>query len=157
MHELKATPVIKNKFWIVERDGQKVATIQSTDDGIVWVESNKRQKYPTIKMLGDKHNVEFIKATKKIVVPQQKDINGFPAQGKIFNPLYDVNKKLPIYTKDSKSKSFFCAGYYLVKLTNHWSKAFCPKLITLQRYEFEGPFKTADEQETQLKIGRAHV
>ena len=55
MHELKATPVIKNKFWIVERDGQKVATIQSTDDGIVWVESNKRQKYPTIKMLGDKH------------------------------------------------------------------------------------------------------
>lgn len=151
MTELKATPVVKNKFWIVERDGEKVATIQTTDDGIVWVDDSHREKYPTIKMLKDRHNVDFVKPT-KTKTSTSHDVSGFPTSGKPHNPLYDVSRKLPIYTKDAKSKSFYCAGYYLVKLGNNWSKVYCPKLITLQRYEFRGPFKTTEEQVTELRI-----
>lgn len=150
MTELKATPVVKNKFWIVERDGEKVATIQTTDDGIVWVDGSHREKYTTIKMLKDKHSVEFVK-TGKSKSTVSHDVHGYPAQGKPHNPLFDVSKRLPIYTKDDKSKSFYCAGYYLVKLSNNWSKTYCPKLITLQRYEFEGPFKTVEEQVLALR------
>jgi len=151
MTELKATPVVKNKFWIVERDGEKVATIQTTDDGIVWVDDARREKYPTIKMLKDRHNVDFVKAT-KTKASLSHEVSGFPTSGKPHNPLYDVSRRLPIYTKDEKSKSFYCAGYYLVKLGNNWSKAYCPKLITLQRYEFRGPFKTAEDQLVQQKV-----
>ena len=150
--ELKATPVVKNKFWIVERDGEKVATIQSIDDegGVVWVDSNRRERYPTIKMLKDRHNIDFVKATKNKTVAGH-DVGGFPASGKPHNPLYDVSRKLPIYTKEEKSKSFYCAGHYLVKLGNNWSKTFCPKLITLQRYQFHGPFATIELQLEKLK------
>lgn len=151
MTELKATPVVKNKFWIVERDGEKVATIQTTDDGIVWVDDARREKYPTIKMLKDRHNVDFVKVTKAKTAAGH-EVSGFPTSGKPHNPLYDVSRRLPIYTKDEKSKSFYCAGYYLVKLGNNWSKAYCPKLITLQRYEFRGPFKTTEEQVAQQKV-----
>ena len=151
MTELKATPVVKNKFWIVERDGKKVATIQTTDDGIVWVDDAHLEKYPTIKMLKDKHSVDFVKAT-KVKNANTHEVSGFPTSGKPHNPLYDVSRRLPIYTKDEKSKSFYCAGYYLVKLGNNWSKAYCPKLITLQRYEFRGPFKTTEEQLVELKV-----
>jgi hypothetical protein len=146
MTELKATPVVKNKFWIVERDGEKVATIQTTDDGIVWVDDSHREKYPTIKMLKDKHSVEFMRGSRKSTPAPTHEVNGFPASGRPHNPLFDVTKRLPIYTKDNKSKSFYCAGYYLIRLNNHWSKAYCPKLITLQRYESAGPFKTTEEQ-----------
>jgi len=146
MTELKATPVVKNKFWIVEKDGEKVATIQTTNDGIVWVDSASREKYPTIKMLANKHNVEFVKPTAKKKEKPAAEVNGFPSVGKPYNALYDVSKRLPIYTKNNKSKSFYCAGYYLVKLNHNWTKAYNPKLITLQRYDFQGPWRTADEQ-----------
>lgn len=150
MTELKATPVVKNKFWIVEKDGQKIATIQNTEDGVVWVDATHREKYATVKMLQNRHNIEFVKATKtKAAV--NNDINGFPTVGKPHNPLYDVSRRLPIYTKNSKSKSFYCAGYYLIKLNNNWTKAYNPKLITLQRYEFQGPWRTAEEQTAEAR------
>lgn len=151
MTELKATPVVKNKFWIVEKDGQKVATIQNTEDGIVYVDATHREKYTTIKMLQNKHNIEFVKPMKtKTVVTN--DINGYPCVSKPCNALYDVSKKLPIYTKNLKSKSFYCAGYYLVKLNNTWTKAYNPKLITLQRYQFLGPWRTPEEQEQAARM-----
>ncbi len=152
MTELKATPVVKNKFWIVEKDGEKVATIQTTEDGIVWVDSASREKYPTIKMLANKHNVEFVKPTAKKKEKPSAEVNGFPAQGTVHNALYDVSKHLPIYTKENKSKSFYCAGYYLVKLNHNWTRTYCPKLITLQRYDFLGPFATEQEQNNALKV-----
>lgn len=151
MTELKATPVVKNKFWIVEKNGEKVATIQTTEDGIVWVDSTHREKYPTIKMLTNKHNVEFVKPLAAKKIKTVSEVNGFPAQGSVFNALYDVSKHLPIYTKENKSKSFYCAGYYLIRLNHNWTRAYCPKLITLQRYEFLGPFATEQEQTTALR------
>jgi hypothetical protein len=144
MTELKAKAVVKNKFWIVEQDGNKVATIQTTDDGVVWVDGHVREKFPTITMLKDRHNVDFVPGKSKTEKPQ--DVYGFPVSGRFYNPLYDVIKHLPIYTKQEKSRSFYCAGYYLVQLGSSWTRAFCPKLITLQRYTFKGPFATEQEQ-----------
>jgi len=150
MTELKATPVVKNKFWIVEKDGQKVASILAAEDGVVFVKDDQREKYPSITMLKNRHNIEFLRNGKKTTSTSGNEVNGFPASGKPHNPLYDVRKKLPIYTKESKSKSFYCAGHYLVRLSNHWSKVYCPKLITLQRYEYQGPFKTEIEMKQVL-------
>lgn len=150
MTDLKATVVVKNKFWIVEKDGEKVATIQALEDGVVWVEGPQREKYPTIKMLKDKHNVEIVKST-KTKASKEHEVNGYPASCKPYNALYNVTQRLPIYSKEAKSKSFYCAGYYLVKINNNWTRAYCPKLITLQRYEFKGPFHTKEEQESKLR------
>ena len=33
MTELRATPVVKDKFWIVEQDGEKVGNIQAVEEG----------------------------------------------------------------------------------------------------------------------------
>jgi hypothetical protein len=144
MTELKAKTVVKNKFWIVEKDGNKIATIQTTDDGVVWVDDHKREKFPTIKMLKDRHSVDFLPGKAKAEKPL--DVYGYPVSGRYYNPLYDVIKHLPIYTKQEKSRSYYCAGYYLIKLGTSWTRAFCPKLITLQRYSFQGPFATEQQQ-----------
>jgi hypothetical protein len=45
----------------------------------------------------------------------------------------------------------FCAGYYIVKFeTVNWRKAYCPKIITLQRYPYKGPIKSKTEMVAQL-------
>jgi hypothetical protein len=154
MSDLTAKPIIKNKFWIVEKDGNKVATIQTTDDGIVWVDGHAREKFATVKMLKDKHNVDFLPGKTKNEKPN--DVYGYPVTGKFYNALYDVTRHLPIYTKQEKSRSFYCAGYYLIKLGSSWTRATCPKLITLQRYEFQGPFATEQEQLNRQEQLRNH-
>ena len=76
-------------------------------------------------------------------IAPQKIINmlhDYPTDQKYYNGVFDVKRKVPIYTKTKKSKSCFCAGYYIIKLNKGWAKGFCPKLITLQKYKFHGPF-----------------
>jgi hypothetical protein len=149
-----AKPVLKNKFWIVENQGEKVATIQMVDDGsVVYVSSTERKKYTSIKLLSKDYNIIFDKETKKIKdVKTEHELHGYPVNGKPWNSLYDIKHQFPIYTKTSKSKSFYCAGYYIIKFNNGWVKSFCPKFITLNRYEYQGPFKTKLEMQEQLRF-----
>jgi hypothetical protein len=152
MNELVAKPVIKNKFWIVEESGSKVATIQAIDEdgGFVYVHDDQREHFPSIKLISKKYNIEFVKADKPKRDPDA-DVYGFPIQGVAYNQVLDVQRYLPLYTKQAKSKSFYCAGYYLIKLGQNWHQELCPKLITLNRYEYYGPFKTAEAAETTRK------
>ena len=154
MTELRATPVVKNKFWIVKQDGEKVGNIQAVEEGgFVYVHNNQREQYPTIKLLKKQYNITFDKTVPKLK-PSEKEtdqVYGWPTNVKPFNNLYDVTRKLPIFTKTTKSKSYFCAGYYIVKFNDSWTKAFCPKLITLQRYSFCGPYHTKEQMQEQLR------
>ena len=61
-----------------------------------------------------------------------------------------INFKVPLFAKSAKSKSQYCAGYYVIKFRKGWVKSFCPKLITLERYPFHGPYKTEIEMKAML-------
>jgi len=155
MTELIAKPVIKNKFWIVEDQGTKIATIQAIEEGgFVYVQENARKRYASIKILSKEHNIQFDNASvkKERIAAQDHEVYGYPVSNKPWNTLWDVKHQFPVYTKTSKSKSYYCAGYYIIKFNNGWVKSNCPKFITLNRYEFKGPFKTKAEMQEQLRI-----
>jgi hypothetical protein len=155
MTELIAKPVIKNKFWIVENSGNKIATIQAIEEGgFVYVQNQARQRYPTIKLLSKEHNIVFddVVGKKDKAALQEHSVHGYPVSNKPWNILWDVKHQFPVYTKTNKSKSFYCAGYYIIKFNNGWVKSTCPKFITLNRYEFRGPFKTKTEMQEQLRL-----
>jgi len=152
MNELKAKSVVKDKFWIVEKDGNKIATIQAVEEGgYVYVHEDRRQKFPTVNLLKKSLNIRFDRATKRNSSAIAREVHGYPCSHSAYNILWDVPHGIPIYTKTKQSKSFFCAGYYLIKFTNSWTKAYCPKLITLQRYEFRGPFRSVQEQQQHMR------
>jgi len=148
-----AKPVVKNKFWVVEDQGHRVATIQAVEDGgFVYVHDDQRERFNSIKLLSKQYNIVFDKAVKKSTkAVTGNHIHGYPTQAKPHNELYDVTRRLPVYTKTEKSKSYFCAGYYIVQFESHWAKAYCPKLITLNRYPFRGPFATQEEMLQELR------
>lgn len=153
MSDIIAKPVVKNKFWIVEDHGTKIATIQAIDEGgFVYVHDNERELFPSIKLISKKYNIEFVKAEKTKAEKQDAyDVYGFPTAHRPHNQVLDVQRYLPIFTKSAKSKSFFCSGYYIIKFSNTWVRAFCPKLITLNRYEYQGPFKTQERMLEAMK------
>jgi len=151
--EAIAKPVVKDKFWIVEQYGSKIATIQAVDEngGYVYVHDNEREHFPSIKLISKKYNIQFVKA-EKVKKTIDNTVYGFPvASGTPANQVFDVQRYLPIYTKGTKSKSFFCAGYYLIKFGSSWHRQLSPKLITLNRYEYFGPFQTQEAADAALR------
>lgn len=149
--DLEAKPVIKNKFWIVENQGEKVATIQATPEGVVLVKDNQREKFVNFKLLSNKYNIKVSKGSigSRNAV-KSYDVYGFPTNSKPYNAIYNVRKRLPYFTKNSKSKSYYCAGFYAVQLDDEWTTHFCPKSITVNRYPYYGPYKS--QTEANLKI-----
>ena len=89
--ETIAKPVVKNKFWIVEHAGHKIATIQAVDEngGFVYVHNDQREHFPSIKLISKKYNIEFAKEEKTRRDPEH-DMYGFPVLGTPSNQLLDV-------------------------------------------------------------------
>ena len=155
---VKAKILIKDKFWIIEENGQKLGTLQRKDNN-GWIflgKKDQRQEYPTQESLFEKFG-SGIFAT-DITVPENKpqnietewQVHGFPCSQQPYNAMFDVQKQLPIYTKTPKSRSLFCAGYYIIDFPKGWRKAYCPKVITLQRYAYKGPITTKIEMQQVL-------
>jgi hypothetical protein len=95
-------------------------------------------------------DVLISEVTPNIEINTDKEVYGYPTSAQPFNPLLDVQRKLPLFTKSEKSKSLYCAGYYIIHFEKGWVKSFCPKLITVERYEYQGPFKTTVEMKQAL-------
>ncbi len=147
-----AKPVVKNKYWIVEDNGTKIATIQAIDEGgFAYVHDEQRERFPTIKLLSKKYNIIFDTARQIKNTSSDYDCYGFACSTKPYNQVWDVKRSLPVFSKEPKSKSLFCAGYYVVKYNNSWVGEFCPKNITVSRYEFHGPYRTVEEQNIKLR------
>lgn len=138
---IEARPVVKNKYWIVEKDGEKIATIQAANDGVVFVQDGRREKYPSIKVLGTTHNIKFAK-NKSQPIRASNVVYDYPCSSTPHNAMYDLKLRLPLYTTSKKSKSYYCAGYYLIKYASDWTVEFCPKKIILTRNQYQGPFQS---------------
>ena len=154
---VKAKTLVKDKFWIVEEHGQKLGTLQKKDDNgwIFLSKKDHKQVFDTQESLFTKFGFNIFEKTNTLEesIIEQTDnfeVHGYPCSQNPYNPMFDVQKQLPIYTKTPKSKSQFCAGYYIICFEKGWRKAYCPKMITLQRYTYKGPMKNKLEMQQVL-------
>ena len=143
---LIAKPVIDKQFWILQEDNRKVGNVEARNGGYQVRINNQITQFKTIKMLEKRVQIRFESlpgARSRAVKTQQ--VYGYPASGRVHNGLWNVQDKLQIYTKTAKSKSWYAAGWYLVKKGRNWRAVQDPKLILLQRYEYQGPFHSREE------------
>ena len=152
MMSLIAKAIVKNKCWIVEDDGNKVGNIFQSPRGVIYRHEGKREPFASLGKLTARYNIKVDKNTPVKVEIETNSVYGYPCEHRANNILWDVPKGLPVFTKGKKSKSFFCAGYYILKFNNGWVKSYCPKLITLNRYAYAGPYNTLEEMQENLRI-----
>ena len=151
--ELHAKPIVDGKFWIVEQNGEKVATLHKKENNKFILSSTTgevmfNKKQDITKQFGDDF---FLTSSKvKVVNLEPKECHGYPTSCTPYNAMYDVRRRLPLFTKSNASKSLYCAGYYTIKFDKGWVKSFCPKLITIERYPFKGPFMSELEMKQVL-------
>lgn len=63
----------------------------------------------------------------------------------------DYNPDLPLYSKIEGNTVYYSAGYYCINFEKGWKQANSPKLATLEKYGYEGPFKTELEMRQRLR------
>jgi hypothetical protein len=156
---MKAKTILKDKFWIVESDGERVGTLSLTEDKYLFSSGASTQYFDSERALKNTFGKDVFADTITQVIEDKevpvKEVYNFPTSCSPYNSLYDVKNKLPLFTKSNKSKSLYCAGYYIIHFDKGWVKSFCPKLITIERYNFKGPFKTDIEMRQALSIENA--
>ena len=151
---ITAKPVLEDKFWIVEQEGVRIGTLSKNDEGFVINSKGKIDLYKNESQLKKTFGKNFLVASiKNTDGVQHKEVHGYPTRTIPYNSMYDIQRKLPLFTKSEKSKSVYCAGYYLIKFNVNWLKSYCPKLITVERNEYMGPYKT----ELEMKMALANV
>jgi hypothetical protein len=143
-----AKPVIDNQYWILKQDDQKIGNIQASADGYVVKIQNQVSSYKTIPMVRRNTNIEFEPA-EKVSRPRPNQVHGYSTGCRTHNGMWNVQMKLPLFTKTAKSKSWFAAGWYCVKQHRAWKVVHNPKLIVLERYSYQGPFYTEEQARGQ--------
>lgn len=142
---LKAKPIIKNQYWVVTDGNHKIGNVEASGNGFDFKSIDG-----TITHFDDKKTIEKVKEI-QFENPQKKVYSStlsfakWPTEGKTYNDMYDVKRKLHVYTTSKKSKCYHAAGYFKIKMNDVWQVSFCPKYIFIQRYENYGPFLTEDE------------
>ena len=151
-----AKTMLANKFWILESSGIKLGTLCKQEDNRYMLSLNTGTKmFDTESQLIKEFQGNWSWGNDLIHIKQEDTFDsnfvyGYPCKFQPCNPIFDVQKKLPLFTKSKKSKSLYCAGYYIIKFEKGWVKSFCPKLLTIDRYPNKGPFKTLLEMKQEL-------
>ena len=116
-----AKPVIENKYWILKENDQKVGVVEAVPGGFTVRLYNDESQYKTIRTIKNKTRIEFQPAPERKKVVPGMEVNGFATDAKPFNAVYDVQRRLPMFTKKRKSKSWFAAGYYQIEVNGEWT------------------------------------
>lgn len=149
MNELVAKPIVKDQFWVVTDGERKVGNVQANSAGYEVILNGNTLQFDNTKDIKKQTKISFqpMKSNKtKVGMPYPE----YPTTAKTFNNIFDLKRKLHIFTKTKKSKCFHVAGWFVIEQNGQKQVVFCPKYIFVQRYQYIGPFKTEPEAETHI-------
>ena len=134
-----ARPLIEDRFWILSEDGKSIGILNKLgQNNYVVTTDGRKNSFNSQKKLLEQYPIRFIKfgVGEKNATKVEDEVYNYPINSKSgYNTIFDLNRKLPMFTKRKDSKCWFCAGHYIINFNKiGWTTAHCPKLITLDRY-----------------------
>jgi len=139
-----AKPVVNGQYWILKDGEVKVGEIQKQASGVRVSVNHRATTFKSLSLAEQRLSLQIDRTP--LPAPEQTfdTLQGYPTVGEVHNPVYDIQRRIPLYTKEAKSKSQFAAGWYRVKQGADYEWMLCPKLILLQRYPWTGPYKESE-------------
>lgn len=142
---MNAQVVIPDKFWIVTDQHGKVGTLRACDVGYEFFD-NRTNETRVLESFDD-----FQTEDKASIETEIFTVNGFPTRYK--KGVVVEHDKLPLFKKSATSKTVQAAGFYAIKTdTAGWLNWSCPKVETLEKHPYYGPFRS--EWEVNLEIAK---
>jgi hypothetical protein len=154
--QLLAKNILPEKFWIIENfENAKLGTIQVAPAAVRVVLNGNKYIYSDFVSALEEHNISTSTdpiGKQDLAEAIEYHMDGYPTKDKPFNGVYDAKMGFNMYTKTEKSSCFYAAGYYIIRFDFAWAQAFSPKVMTLKRNEFRGPYKSELEMKEQLRL-----
>jgi hypothetical protein len=150
---IRAKTIVKNKYWIIEDNDVRIGTLSFDNKQYIFTNKSEVCVFESEKDLTNRFGVTFSWSLPKETHLDKKEnfeINGYPVSCQPYKCVFDIKKKISLFSKSDKSNSLYCAGYFILKFPKGWTKAFCPKLTTIEQYAYKGPFKTLIETKQAL-------
>ena len=151
---LKAKQIVKDSFWILESNEQKIGTMRHANNTWQVLLEKDKQEFSSynnvIDFLGEDPLKPNTKSSAEQPVQGEFDVQGYPTPVQPYN--VEQYKSLPTYTKTPKSTVKYSAGYYGIEFPKGWVPSFNPKLNTLLEgaVSYVGPFYS--EMEMNINI-----
>lgn len=102
---IKAKTILKDKFWIVEEEGEKLGTLSFNDEKFMFSANNGVAFFENKKQLKNELGLTIFDKEPSVQFETEKEIYGFPTSTTPYNVIYDVHRKFALFTKSRKSKS----------------------------------------------------
>lgn len=145
---IKLKPITQNS-WILVVDDTNIGIIKkdssgyqllSKDNKISFADQNDINSFFEQDIFGS-----VVVTTPTITSEREVEhfVKGYPIKYKTPTDVcVDPLSNLPVFKKRSDSDIFLCAGHYCLKGATGWRGAFCPKLSTVQKNDYRGPFRS---------------
>lgn len=148
--------LITEKSWLVlgDTDENRIGLLTEIRDQYVLMVAGAKQQFLNRKEVNKFFNEDvFLNVAEPIVQDEAKKdyfINGYPVDFDSPSEVLVKGNKLPLFSKKATSDVYYSAGYYCLDFPRNSMPAYCPKLSTLETYDYAGPFKTEFEMRTEL-------
>jgi hypothetical protein len=149
MNELVAKPIIKDQYWVVTDGGKKVGNVQANSAGYEVILNGSTLQFNNTTDIQKKTKISF-QPMKSNKARAQMPYPEYPTTARTYNSIFDIRKKLHLFTKSVNSKCYHAAGWFVINQNGQNQVIFCPKYIFIQRYDYHGPFKTENEANSLL-------
>lgn len=144
MTELIAKTIVKNQFWIVTDGEKKVGNIEANNAGYGVQINGTFLQFNNADEIKQKTKIKF-ESSKTVKPKVTYPYPEYPTLSKVYNSILDIKRGLHLFTTSKKSKCLHAAGWFIIEQNGVKQVSLCPKYIFIQRYPYEGPFKTESE------------
>lgn len=152
---VKLKPITETSWLVLgDTDETRIGLLTEIRDKYILMAQGEKKSFLSRKEVNGYFKEDVFNNMVEEIVEEkvQKDyyINGYPVDFDSPNEVIIKGNKLPLFSKKATSDVYYSAGYYCLHFPKNWMPAFCPKLSTLETYEFGGPFKTEMEMRSNL-------
>jgi len=149
MTELIAKPIVKDQYWVVTDGEKKVGNVIANGSGFTVKLNGNDINFKDTNDIKKKTKIRF-EPLKSNQTKAQLPYPEYPTTPRTYNSMFDIRRKLHLFTKSKNSKCFHAAGWFVLNQNGQNNVIFCPKYIFIQRYEYHGPYKSEIEANSRI-------
>lgn len=156
---VKLKPITETSWLVIgDTDDNRIGLLTEIRSQYVLMVKGEKQQFLNRKEVNKFFNEDVFENVVEPVINDgvKKDyfISGYPVDFDSPNEVIIKGNKLPLFSKKATSEVYYSAGYYCLHFPKNWMPAYCPKLSTLETYEYAGPFKSEMEMRSALTKNR---
>lgn len=144
---------VTDRSWLVEEaDGVALLSARNSG-GFVLIRDHHAREFADRAALNQHFHQDLLAASKVSQLPTptvEHTVGGYPVSYHTPLPV-EQNHHLPLFAKRAGGGVTFCAGHYAMNTPKGWRLVFCPKLSTLESYDFLGPFRTREQARDSIQ------